>query len=206
MLKSILIVDDHPMVLMGMAAIVKQMDGFLVAGLAKDAIEAVAFLSENPVDMVLTDIHLPEINGLELCQRIKQDFPQIRVVGMSTFNDQVLIGKLISAGALGFVSKSASPDEIAEVFQKVSNDQIHISAATKNHQPNPSNNPNNIVVTRREKEIIALISQGLTTKEIADQIFVSPSTVDSHRKNLLEKFDVLNTASLITKASKMGLI
>jgi len=206
MKKSILIVDDHPMVLMGMEAIINAISEMEVVAKAKDALEAVAWLRTNETDLVLTDIHIPEITGVELCAKISKEFPSVKVVGMSTFNDQMLIGKLISSGAVGFVSKSASAEEITEVLEGAFRNQILIKAGTKNHQPNPSTNPDQIVVTRREKEILLLISQGMTTKEIADKVFVSPSTVDSHRKNLLEKFNVLNTASLITKASKMGLL
>jgi two-component system, NarL family, nitrate/nitrite response regulator NarL len=204
--RTIMIVDDHPMVLAGMESIIRNIPDMEVVYKAKDAPDAISWLRINEADLVLTDIHLPEISGVDLCAKIKQEFPATKVVGMSTFNDQFLIGKLISNGAVGFISKGASAEEIAEVLEGAFNNQILIKAGTKNHQPNPSANPDRIVVTRREKEILLLISEGLTTKEIADKVFVSPNTIESHRKNMLEKFEVLNAASLITKASKMGLI
>ena len=204
---NILIVDDHPMVLEGMQAILKNFPRVHLSGKAASAMEAIKFLKENNVDIVITDINLPEISGIDLCKKIKKEFPAIKVIAMSTFQDKSYISSMIQNGASAYLSKSSSPEEIEKAIDAAINNQMIISV--NNHSGNHSSANQDLstpILTRREKEVLELISEGMTNKEIADKIFVSQSTVDSHRKNLLAKFNVLNTASLITAANKKGLL
>jgi DNA-binding NarL/FixJ family response regulator len=204
---SILIVDDHPMVLEGMTAILKNISSINQIHKASMALEAIKVLRENVCEVVITDINLPEISGIDLCKKIKKEFPDVKVIAMSTFQDKSYISNMIQNGASGYLSKTSSPEEIEKAIVASLQNQITINVSGAGSTPSIINNDlKTPVITTREKEVLELISQGLTNKEIADKIFVSTHTVDTHRKNLLTKFNVLNTAALITAAGKFGLI
>ncbi len=202
---KIIIVDDHPIVLEGMENILKNMEGIVLVGKAASAMDAIALLREKSVDIIITDINLPEISGIDLCKKITTEFPLVKVIAMSTFQDKAYISEMIQNGALAYLTKSASPEEIEKAIHATMANQMTISvsnyngATTKREQSGP-------VITRREQEVLLLIAEGLTNKEIADKLFVSQSTIDSHRKNLLSKFEVLNTAALVAQAAKAGLV
>lgn len=204
---SILIVDDHPMVLEGMTAILKNISSINQIHKASMALEAIKVLRENVCEVVITDINLPEISGIDLCKKIKKEFPDVKVIAMSTFQDKSYISNMIQNGASGYLSKTSSPEEIEKAIVASLQNQITINVSGAGSTPSIINNDlKTPLITTREKEVLELISQGLTNKEIADKIFVSTHTVDTHRKNLLTKFNVLNTAALITAAGKFGLI
>jgi DNA-binding NarL/FixJ family response regulator len=202
---NIIIVDDHPIVLEGMENILKNMTGIDLIGKATNAMEAISLLRSHSIDLVITDINLPEISGIELCKKITTEFPKIKVIGMSTFQDKAYISAMIQNGALGYLTKSASPEEIENAIRATMNNQMTIQVNNYSGIIKQKENTGPIL-TRREKEVLELVAQGLTNKEIADKLFVSQSTIDSHRKNLLSKFEVLNTASLIAHAAKAGLL
>ena len=201
----IIIVDDHPVVLEGIENILRNMFDVELAGKAASALDAIALLLEHGADVVITDINLPEISGMDLCKKISKEFPLVKVIAMSTFQDKAYISEMIQNGALAYLTKSASPDEIEKAIHAAMNNQMTISVSNYSSATLPSDS-NAPIITRREKEVLQLIAEGHTNKEIADKLFVSQSTVDSHRKNLLAKFNELNKASLITHAAKEGLV
>lgn len=125
---------------------------------------------------------------------------------MSTFHDPGYVSEMIKAGGSGFITKNATIEEIESALRGVMKGEIIISHLLTAQKPITFSNHEGPVVTRREKEVLVLISEGLTNKEIADKLFVSLSTIDSHRKNLLTKFNVMNTAALISQAMKKGVI
>ena len=203
---QIVVVDDHPVVLEGMSNILNQLEDIEIVGKCPDAISAMTLLRNKPVDIVITDINLPEINGIELCRRIISEMKNVKVIGMSTFHDPGYVGEMIKSGGSGFITKNATIEEIETALRGVMNGEIIISHLLTEQKPITFSNQEGPVITRREKEVLQLISEGLTNKEIADKLFVSLSTVDSHRKNLLTKFNVMNTAALISQAMKKGVI
>jgi DNA-binding NarL/FixJ family response regulator len=203
---QVVIVDDHPVVLEGLRNMLARFHWITLRGSFSSAIEAMPFLRQHPVDLVLTDINLPEINGIEFCRRITGELPHIRVVGMSTFHDPAYARELLEAGGKGFITKNASHSEIEQLLHIVSQGAVMVSPLLQNNEPLRFVSGQAPILTRREKEVLQLIAQGLTNKEIADRLFVSTSTVDSHRKNLLSKFEVLNTAALIRQAMLQGLL
>lgn len=204
---NVLLVDDHPMVLEGMQAILKNISYIVLAGKAASVMEAIKILKEHKVDIVITDINLPEISGIDLCKKIKKEFPHIKIIAMSTFQDKSYISSMIQNGASAYLTKSASPEEIEKAIEAALNNQILVSVNNYSVTPSIANHDlKTPIITTREKEVLELISQGLINKEIAEKLFISRSTLDSHRKNLLAKFNVLNTAALITAASKKGII
>jgi DNA-binding NarL/FixJ family response regulator len=202
---KILIVDDHPMVLEGLKSLLAGEQDVEVAGTVSNAIDAIAFLKANPVDIAFLDINLPDINGIDLCKKIKDQFPEVKTLALSTFSERAYVSRMIQNGASGYLIKSSGKEEILDAIQQVQSggyfmnvnfDQVTSPAAPKTVP----------FLTRREKEVLVLIAEGMTNPQIAEQLFVSVTTVNSHRQNLLMKFEVSNTASLIKLAAGLGLI
>jgi DNA-binding NarL/FixJ family response regulator len=151
------------------------------------------------------DVNLPDKSGIDLCKEVKEKYPSVFIVGLSTFNQQSFIQKMIDNGASGYVLKNATQQELMEAIETVVKGKTFLSgeAAQSLRSNNPADKP---VLTRREKEVLELIAQGLTNNEIAQKIFVSTNTVDTHRKNLLTKLEAKNTASLIRIAVQLKFI
>lgn len=203
---KILIVDDHPMVIEGVKALLQSAEGIEIIGSVNDAFSAMDFLKRNPVDVVLLDINLPDLNGIELCKKLKDDFPKLKILAMSTFKERSYITRMIEQGASGYVLKSVSRDELIEAITTAYAGRMYLSVEVS--QVLVSSQPQKPIplLTSREKEVLICIAEGLTNHEIADKLFVSPLTVDSHRKNLLAKFQVKNTAALVKFAVENQLI
>lgn len=205
---KVFIIDDHPMVVAGLNSLLGGLENIEVVGAVSNAFEAVPFLKKNKVEVVLLDINLPDISGIDLCKKIHKEFPQIKILGISTFSERSYISRMIENGASGYLIKSASAEEIAEAIDTVLKDKMYLSVSME-HIARPLSiipSDNLPALTKREKEILQLISEGMTNNQIAEKLFISPLTVDSHRKNLLTKLNVNNTASLIKLAVQNGLI
>jgi len=205
---KVFIIDDHPMVVAGLNSLLSQLDKIEVAGAVSNAFDAIPFLKKTKIDVILLDINLPDISGIDLCKKIHQEFPEIKILGISTFSERSYISRMIENGASGYLIKSASAEEIAEAIETVLQNKMYLSISlehlTKPLSITPSDNLP--ALTKREKEILHLISEGLTNNQIAEKLYISPLTVDSHRKNLLTKLNVNNTASLIRLAVQNALI
>jgi len=204
----IFIVDDHPVVVVGLQSLLDKIENIEVAGAMSNAFEAIPFLKNNKVDVVLLDINLPDISGIDLCKKINKEFPQVKILGISTFSERSYISRMIENGASGYLIKSASKEEIADAIETVMNGKMYVSVSMEHLMHPLSLIPSDALpaITKREKEILSLIAEGLTNNQIAEKLFISPLTVDSHRKNLLTKLNVNNTASLIKLAVKQRLI
>jgi DNA-binding NarL/FixJ family response regulator len=203
---KVLVVDDHPMVLEGMRSMLAQINFVHICGTAANAFEAVENIKKVTPDIVITDINMPEVSGIELALKIKTEFPKVKTIAMSTFKERSYISQMIQNGASGYLVKSASKEEIEEAILSVYEGKLYMSldlnfSASDNQQM--STIP---VLSSREKEILLLIADGMTNPQIATKLFLSLHTVDSHRKNLLTKFAVNNTAGLIKHAAKFNMI
>ena len=199
-------VDDHPMVIEGMKAMLNQIRYVELCATASNAYEAMEKVKENQPDLVITDINMPEISGVELTSKLKKEFPNLKIIGMSTFNERSYISQMIQNGADGFLVKSASKEEIETAISSVLDGKMYLSSdagISNSEQKELKNQP---TLTRREKEILTLISEGFTNPQIAEKLFISLYTVETHRKNLLSKFSTNNTASLIKIAATNGLL
>ncbi|HZW71740.1 MAG TPA: response regulator transcription factor [Hanamia sp.] len=205
---KVFIIDDHPMVVAGLNSLLGRLENIEVCGAVSNAFEAIPFLKNNTIDVILLDINLPDISGIDLCKKIHKEFPEIKIVGISTFSERSYISRMIENGASGYLIKSASAEEIAEAIDTVLKGKIYLSVSME-HIAKPLSivpSDNLPALTKREKEILLLISEGMTNNQIAEKLFISTLTVDSHRKNLLTKLNVNNTASLIKLAVQNGLI
>ena len=201
MATRVFIVDDHYMIIEGIRSLLQNEPDIEMIGHAMNAASCLAFLKNIQPNVILMDINLPDINGIELCKVVKIKYPDIRVLGLSTFNQQSFVEKMIANGASGYVLKNASKEELLEGIETVMSGKQYLSdeVARSFEENSTSGRP---VLTRREKEVLELISAGMTNAEIAEKLFVSTTTVDTHRKNLLAKFEIKNTASLIRLATQ----
>ena len=202
---KVFITDDHYMVIEGIRSLLQSEKSIDWMGHASNADSCLAFLKKQLPDVILMDISLPGKSGIELCKEVKEKYPSVFVIGLSTFNQQSFIQKMMDNGASGYVLKNATQEELMEAIQAVTIGKTYLSeeAATslrKNAEPEIP------VITRREKEVLELIADGMTNNEIAQKLFISTTTVDSHRKNLLAKFEAKNTALLIRTAAQLHFI
>lgn len=202
---SVFIIDDHYMVIEGIRSLLVNEPGIEWQGHATTATSALAYLKQNTApDIILMDINLPDKSGIDLCKEVKLAYPTAFIIGLSTFNQQSFVQKMLDNGASGYILKNADKEEIVDAIHLVIKGKTYLSHEAAQSLKGSSNNQ--IILTRREKEILELIAEGLTNNEIAQQLFISISTVDTHRKNLLTKFDTKNTASLVKKAIQLQLI
>jgi DNA-binding NarL/FixJ family response regulator len=174
-------------------------------GHAMNAASCLAFLQQQQPDVILMDINLPDKSGIDLCKEVKTRYPEIHIIGLSSFNQQSFIQKMMDNGASGYVLKNATRSELTEAIAMVVSGEKFLSpeAVATITRNDDSRIP---VITRREKEVLLNIAEGLTNSEIANKLFISTTTVDSHRKNLLAKFEAKNTATLIRMAAQYRFI
>ncbi len=203
---KLFIVDDHYMVIEGIHSILQNETTIEWMGHATNAASCLAFLQHQQPDVILMDINLPDKSGIDLCNEVKQKHPAIQILGLSTFNQQSFIEKMMSNGASGYVLKNASQQELMEAIHTVVKGKKFLSFDAALALRKPDNESNLPVITRREKEVLELIADGMTNNVIAQKLFISSTTVDTHRKNLLAKFEAKNTASLIRIAAQMKFI
>lgn len=194
------------MVLEGMQTMLSQISFVAITGLARNAYEAMELIKADSPHIVITDISMPEISGIELTEKIRKEYPEVKVIAMSTFNERSYISRMVQNGASGYILKSAGREEIEEAILTVQEGKLYMSIDLQMNQQEQQEISKTPLLTSREKEVLLLIAEGYTNPQIAAKLFVSPYTVDSHRKNLLTKFDVNNTAGLIKLAAKHGLV
>lgn len=202
---KIFIADDHYMVVEGIRSMLLKEENIEWMGHAMTAASCMAFLNQQQPDVLLLDINLPDKSGIDLCKDIKDRYPEIFIIGLSSFNQQSYIQKMMLNGASGYVLKNATREEIVNAIETVINGDTFLSyeASITMRENKDAEIP---VITRREKEVLKLIAEGLINKEIAEKLFISTTTVDTHRNSLLSKFDVKNTANLIRLAAQFNLI
>jgi DNA-binding NarL/FixJ family response regulator len=201
---KVFIVDDHYMVIEGIRSLFINEKSIEWTGHATNAASCLAFLQNQLPDIILIDINLPDISGVDLCKEVHRLYPQIKIIGLSTFNQLSFIKKMMENGASGYILKNATKEELIEAIELVMQGEQYFSDEVSGLlEAQTTEVP---TITRREKEVLAFIAEGMTNPEIAEKIFISVNTVDTHRKNLLMKLDAKNTADLVRLAYKYGLI
>ncbi|HRO46468.1 response regulator transcription factor [Agriterribacter sp.] len=204
MATSVFIVDDHYMVIEGIRSLLQNEKDIEWAGHAMNAASCLAFLKNRQPDVILMDISLPDQSGIELCKEVKEKYPSVFIVGLSTFNQQSFIRKMMDNGASGYVLKNATQHELTDAIGTVVKGKHYLSEEAS--LTLRKEDATAIALTRREKEVLGLIADGMTNAAIAQKLFISIATVETHRKNLLAKLEAKNTASLIRKAAQMQFI
>lgn len=200
----IFIVDDHTMVVEGMRSILTQLADVEVAGHAMNAASCMGYFVNHSADLVLLDINLPDQSGIDVCRSLLKRKPELKIIALTNFDQLTYLQNMKDAGAKGYLLKNSSSDEIEKAITTVmaGNEfwlgRGNVRESIQDH--------NQLLLTRREIEVLKLIAEGLTNQEIADKLFVSTSTVDSHRKNLISKLQVKNTAALVRTALENKII
>ena len=201
------IIDDHPMVIAGIKSLLSDSKVVEISGTASDGYVALEALKASDAEVALTDINLGDLNGIELCGMLKKARPNLKVLGLSTFKERSYITRMIDAGASGYLLKNASREELEEGIVAAWRGRMFLSHEASQVLTSPvAKSAATPLLTAREKEVLALIAEGMTNQEIAAQLYVSPLTVDSHRKNLLAKFKVKHTAAMVKVALEQHLL
>lgn len=202
---NIMIVDDHPMVIEGLRSLLADQEDVRVVHTCTQGEEAMRLLAENPVDVLLLDISLPDVSGTDLCARIAAAFAGTRILGISTYSEASLIYQMIQNGAKGYLLKNASADELVRAIRLVQDGYVYFSPEVQKilAEFSVKDKPQ---LTRREKEVLVLIAEGTTSQQIAEKLFVSPLTIETHRRNLMQKFGVNNAPAMIRAAIEHNLL
>lgn len=210
----IFLVEDHHIVREGIKSVLEVHPSFRIVGESPTAEDLLDRLSSLQIDLIISDISLEGMDGIELTKKIKEKSKSsIKVLIMSMHADEQYIKKCLEAGADGYLLKDFKNFELTGAIEKVMRGEKFISRSASQvlaenmlSTEYAGGRSHRVEMTKREMEIIELISHGLNNKEIAEKIFVSTSTVDAHRYNILKKLEVKNTAEMITKAIKMKLL
>ncbi|BAP31547.1 LuxR family two component transcriptional regulator [Chryseobacterium sp. StRB126] len=205
---KVAITDDHPLLLEGLKNILDNNNNINVVECFKNVSEMNAGLKKQAVDILLLDINLADINSIELIKPLKKKYGNLQIIMLSVHNELPVINSTLAEGALGYIQKNASVSEILEGINTVYAGNQFLCSQTRSVLEKKSPEGLNQVpkLTRREKEILAEAAKGLTTNQMAEKLFISPHTVESHRKNLIEKFQTSNLSSAIKLAIEYGLI
>lgn len=196
---KIAIVDDHPIVADGIRQLIEEADGMEVAGTAMCGSDCKELLKRVIPDIILLDINLPDISGMELCGYIHDHYPFVRVIALTGFKEYFYMQKMLQNGASGYLLKNALPEEILEGIRNVYAGERYFSEEA-NVVMNARKENKKIFLTLRETELLSLIVEGYTNKEIADKLFLGVETINSYRKTLLLKLGVKNTAAMVKLA------
>jgi DNA-binding NarL/FixJ family response regulator len=202
------IVDDHPIVIEGLKMLLINEADIAVTACFIDGNGILSYIKANELDIILLDITLPDISGIELCRQIKELAPSVIVLILSNHSERSIIMQTIQNGASGYLLKNASPEELTACIHEALDGNITFSKEIKEIISRPSRNALQGVpqLTKRERQLLKLLAEGKTSAAIADMLFLSPLTVNTHRRNLIAKFKVSNTVELIMEAAKHNLL
>jgi two-component system, NarL family, nitrate/nitrite response regulator NarL len=205
---KIIIADDHQMVIDGLKALLVSEPDICIIGEAVngEALLELLRIKEQP-NLVILDINMPGLDGLEAAKEIHRRFPAIRILVLSMYNKPVFIKNLIEVGVAGYILKNTGREELINAIHKIAAGQDYFGTeVTKSIMSSLKGNAEiQAPLTKREEEVVKLIAKAYTTAEIAEKLFISTHTVDTHRKNLLSKLNLKNTAAIVTYAIQNGL-
>ena len=195
LLTNLFIIDDHQMVVDGLISLLNNEEKYRIVGFSNQPKEVMQQLEELDVHILLTDINMPEMTGVELTRCVKKKFPRVKVLALSMFGERQVIKEMIDAGVSGYILKNTGKRELIEALdQLVKGDTFFGSEVTDELMKSFKNADNNPHLTNREVEIIRLIENENSNKKIADMLFISERTVETHRKNIFRK---TNTQSIV---------
>lgn len=212
--KTIVIADDHDLIRNGVRVILGKQKNLQIVGEARNGREAIALYQSLKPDLLIVDISMPIMNGMEVAKDILEQHPNANIIVLSMYDDVNYVSTCLEIGVKGFVVKSESGDELGDAVESVLNDRIYFSrqaqSAILNRYKQTIGKTKvatpGIVLTPREIEVVKLISIGLTSYEISEKLFISQRTVETHRANLLKKLGVKNAIELVKKSEQLNLL
>ena len=205
---SIIIADDHVIFRKGLKTVLNEIPFVKVTAEASDGNELLNILRKNPADIILMDINMPGINGIDATHKVLEKYPETEVIALTMHEEIGYFNKMIEAGAKGFLLKKTTKEELKAAIKAVFNGATYFSEEfVIKTQPTPlPNKKPDIEISGREKEVLKLIAKGFSNQEIAEKLFLSKRTVDGHKARLFEKTGAKNAPNLIMFAIKNGLI
>jgi len=211
---KILIVDDHAMIRDGIRSLLSKNKELVVAGEAENGNDAVTKYKSLEPDLLIMDISMPDMNGMDAAQQILKDNPDARIIILSMYDDEDYISRCMETGVKGYVVKNETGSELDYAVKTVLKGQNYFSSQVQqvifkkysNNVTKKKEKEPDLKLTSREVEIVKLISEGLTSNQMADSLFISPRTVETHRANLMKKTGAKNSIELVKLIEKMKLI
>ncbi len=207
----LILVDDHELVLKGLKSILEQEPDIDVVAEARNGVEALALLNRVEADLIVTDLKMPEMSGIELTRHVKQQHSHLKVLVLTLFKDREYVNAIIEAEAEGYLLKNVEQPELLHAIRHIMNNGTYYSQEIasilkseikgRQHKSDAAHD-----LSKRELEIIGLICQEYSSTEIAEKLFISKSTVDVHRKNILQKTEAKNLVGLIRFAIQNGIV
>jgi len=212
----VLITDDHQMFIDGIKALLVDSEEVHVVAMANNGEEALDRLKKQPIDVVIMDINMPVMNGIEATKQIREKYPDVKVLALTMYIEKELITEIVKAGATGYILKNTGKEELITAITTIAKGEKFYSSdvalkmldakTTREYVEDIDNQNRNINLTKREKEILKLITMEYTTPQIAEKLLISYFTVETHRKNLIRKLNVKNVAGLVKIAIQNGLV
>jgi DNA-binding NarL/FixJ family response regulator len=205
------IVDDHPLIQKGLYNMFRDMEDIQLLASYSNGESLLEGLKAMQPDVLLLDIHLPDQSGETLARIVSREYPNIKIIALTNLDNVYYIKSMFQAGALGYILKTAPEESVIEAIKTVYANEQYLevklrelvlqSSLSEGERRKPD-----FLLTKREQEVLQMIASNLTSKEIAEQLFLSKRTIDHHRNNLLVKLDVKNTAALVAKATRLGMV
>jgi DNA-binding NarL/FixJ family response regulator len=211
-IKKVILVEDHPILLESISLLISTLPNIELVGKAANGLKALQILEKEEVDIVVSDVMMPVMNGIELAWKVKQTYPEIKILMLTVSEDSQTIKNALQAGADGFIFKSAEKEELEEAISCLINNKKYYSdkailtlAEAQNEVFISEKEALKGILTEREIQILKLIAQEYSGIQIAEKLFISPTTVESHRKNLFSKIGVNTSVGLVKYAMKHGI-
>jgi len=211
----VLLADDHALVRSGLIKLLEPHKDIAIVGEAEDGEEAIRFAKQLHPDVVVIDLSMPKVNGIEAAKTLRRDCPETRVLVLTMHENEEYVYQIFRSGAGGYILKNAGRDEIAAAIRAVAKGDRFFSPRVSEimvegylrraEEREKSFSSQEIPLTAREKEILSLIAEGLNNQQIADRLFISPRTVDTHRTNIMQKLDIHDSVKLVRFAIEKGL-
>ncbi|UUF16593.1 MULTISPECIES: response regulator [Flavobacterium] len=208
---NLLIADDHTMFLQGIMSLLEKEPNISTVDTAINGIEALEIIKKGNIDFIILDISMPEMDGIELSKILKKEYPDVKILIVSTHSNVMMISRLIRIGVNGYLLKNAEKSELLKAINTIASGENYFAEELEEkHLSNSSKIEKQVSnlteLSSREKEILILIAHEYNTAEIAEKTFISLNTVNTHRRNLLSKLNAKNTAGLVKYAVENGLV
>lgn len=208
---TIAITDDHQMVMQGIETMLRYEPDMVISHKYNSVASTIEGLSKQQPNILLLDINLPDGNGIDLCKKLTEQYPQLKIIALSSFSEIAFVKRILNNGANGYLLKNTSKEELIEAFKTVLNGGQYLQSdiqkkllqSSLGQKKSASFIPK---LTRREKEVLTAISEEFTSLEIAEKLFISSKTVETHRMNLISKLGARNSVGLIKIAMEKGLL
>lgn len=210
---SVLLVDDHPIVRQGLRNLLESIPEFRVIGEAGDGLQALEMVEKVQPQVLVIDVMMPGLTGIEVTQRVKRQWPATKVIILSMQNNEAYVVSALKSGASGYILKDTGPEELVDAIRTVVKGERYLSKQLSERLINAyvskvdeaEVDPYD-TLTNREKEILHLVAEGYTNNEIAERLFISPRTAELHRSNVINKLGLKNQVDLVRFAIKRGIL